>query len=276
MLKFFGFTNKDSGRNFQIDFTSSKQYDFNSQCVRNGIVKTAVVFGENNVGKTDLGKYLVDIYKNLYTSTFWRKVNCSALYEFEINSHNIIYEYNYNKTDNSIYLESLIIDNVVLFRKDNNRIENELPISEYDLLKLINTKSPILSYLNSNIDNLGKYNNPHFEAIKDLLHFVQRMLFVDFATMDIELFLERTTNSNNTPFLIIDNFDAVMSQNLAIETLNRIKALNTQSVIIAQNTSLISNDILRPDCYFAMTKEKICSFADSTEKELYFYPNLEK
>ncbi len=38
----------------------------------------------------------------------------------------------------------------------------------------------------------------------------------------------------------------------------------------------MSNDLLRPDCYFSMNKERVVSFANLTTKELRLAHNIEK
>lgn len=49
-------------------------------------------------------------------------------------------------------------------------------------------------------------------------------------------------------------------------------------VVATHNTALISNDILRPDCYFVWNEEKQCavSFDNLTNKELRLAHNIEK
>ena len=51
---------------------------------------------------------------------------------------------------------------------------------------------------------------------------------------------------------------------------------NIQIFTSTHNTDLISNDLLRPDCYFIMGNNKIWSIANSTEKELRKAHNLQK
>ena len=46
--------------------------------------------------------------------------------------------------------------------------------------------------------------------------------------------------------------------------------------VTTYNTSIISNDVLRPDCYFLMHKTGVHSLANSTVKELRKAHNIEK
>lgn len=50
----------------------------------------------------------------------------------------------------------------------------------------------------------------------------------------------------------------------------------TQVILTSHNTNLLSNRIMRPDCYFILTKDKLCSLANATERELREGHNLEK
>ena len=49
-----------------------------------------------------------------------------------------------------------------------------------------------------------------------------------------------------------------------------------QTILTSHNTFLADNDLLRPDCYFILSKGKLVSFADSTDREIREGHNLEK
>lgn len=55
-----------------------------------------------------------------------------------------------------------------------------------------------------------------------------------------------------------------------------LKEIGVQFVLTTHNTSILSNDLLRPDCYFLMNKKKIQSLSNSTDKELREAHNIEK
>jgi AAA15 family ATPase/GTPase len=78
-------------------------------------------------------------------------------------------------------------------------------------------------------------------------------------------------------FVFIDEFDAFYHQLLAEFVMKEIKKVNTcQFILTTHDTSVMSNDILRPDCLFLMYKDKIKSVANSTDKELRLAHNIEK
>jgi hypothetical protein len=78
-------------------------------------------------------------------------------------------------------------------------------------------------------------------------------------------------------FIFIDEFDAffhtILAETLLIDMRDKIK---TQLIITTHNTDLMSNSILRPDCYFILTAGKLLSLPKCTERELREGHNLEK
>lgn len=88
---------------------------------------------------------------------------------------------------------------------------------------------------------------------------------------------QRFKSEQNVSFLFIDEFDAFYHHFLSQALVERLKELtNTQAILTTHNTSLISNQILRPDCYFLMYPEKITTLAKNTAKELREAHNIEK
>lgn len=78
-------------------------------------------------------------------------------------------------------------------------------------------------------------------------------------------------------FLYMDEFDAYYHYELAEKVLRRISDLEgIQTVFTTHNTSLVSNRILRPDCYLRMDGCDIRSLPDLTDREIREGHNLEK
>jgi predicted ATP-dependent endonuclease of OLD family len=77
--------------------------------------------------------------------------------------------------------------------------------------------------------------------------------------------------------MFIDEFDAFYHYELAetlVELLEQVPGL--QVILTSHNTNLLSNRIMRPDCYFILTDETLTSFANATKRELREGHNLEK
>ena len=89
--------------------------------------------------------------------------------------------------------------------------------------------------------------------------------------------LDNRDNQKKRPsFVCIDNFDAFFSFELSHFIVNKFKSFNTQVMLTAHNTCDLSNDLLRPDCYFLCSKNKVINAYNATDKELRKGHNLEK
>lgn len=82
--------------------------------------------------------------------------------------------------------------------------------------------------------------------------------------------------SSKVSFLFIDEFDAFYHHSLSTLIVEKLKETGVQFILTTHNTSIMTNDLLRPDCYFEMTKHNIRSLSKSTHKELREAHNLEK
>ncbi len=83
--------------------------------------------------------------------------------------------------------------------------------------------------------------------------------------------------ATDVSFMFIDEFDAFYHFELAesiVQVLKKMK--NTQVILTSHNTNLLTNRIMRPDCYFILTKDKLTSLANATSRELREGHNLEK
>jgi len=78
-------------------------------------------------------------------------------------------------------------------------------------------------------------------------------------------------------FIFIDEFDAFYHTDLAIAVIRRLMMEeNIQVVFTSHNTDIISNELLRPDCYFLLDDNKLKPFCDLTDKSLREAHNLQK
>ena len=81
----------------------------------------------------------------------------------------------------------------------------------------------------------------------------------------------------NISFVFLDEFDAFYHYDLSSFILKYVNdKTEFQSILTSHNTYLISNEIMRPDCYAILDDGKISSFADSTNKTIRQAHNLEK
>ena len=81
----------------------------------------------------------------------------------------------------------------------------------------------------------------------------------------------------NISFLYIDEFDAYYHFELAEAMQRELQQLNAQVIVTTHNTNLLTNRIMRPDCYFVLTENgRLTSIADASQRELREGHNLEK
>lgn len=99
------------------------------------------------------------------------------------------------------------------------------------------------------------------------------------GTRSLTLFyfwLQRLREQSKVSFLFIDEFDAFYHHELSSMIVEELKKTGVQFMLTTHNTSILTNDLLRPDCYFLMNKEAIKSLAKCTQKELREAHNIEK
>lgn len=83
--------------------------------------------------------------------------------------------------------------------------------------------------------------------------------------------------NNKIKFLYLDEFDAFYHTGLSQKILNMLIRLdNVQVVVSTHNTDMLSNEILRPDCYFELKSNEIKPFYKKTGKALREAHNLQK
>ena len=78
-------------------------------------------------------------------------------------------------------------------------------------------------------------------------------------------------------FIFIDEFDAFYHTDLSIDVIRKLMMEeNIQVVFTSHNTDIISNELLRPDCYFILDDNMIQPFCNLTDKSLREAHNLQK
>jgi len=136
MLKKFTVSNYRVFENtMTLDFSNTRDYKFNCDCIKNNIVHKAVIYGKNAVGKTNLGEALLDIsmmipgpgadlakqqarsksagYLNAKSSE--KTAKFEYIFDFDKN----ILEYTYGKDDiDKISFESIKINDKLLYYYD--------------------------------------------------------------------------------------------------------------------------------------------------------------
>lgn len=352
---------KNFGETFTFDLTNTKGYEFNKQCVENGIVKKAIVYGHNGTGKSNLGFALLDIVSHLTdrhkgASYIYDNFLCAGTaydharfeYEFNFPDGNVCYEYGKTNQETLIY-ENLIINGNLFASIDrrNGSIAHINAIGAETLNRDIgDSQISIISYiknnsvLDANKDNacfgsflafasgmlffrsLDRNQYIGFEQgstpiepdiisrgnAEDFQRFLceagvnceirvedgdKQFLSIDFngkrvkfqdaasqGTKSLELFYfwyqRLRGESSKVTFLFVDEFDAFYHHSLSESVVRLLREINAQTIITTHNTSIMTNELLRPDCYFLIYNNQIHSLVNLTEKDLREAHNIEK
>jgi len=343
-----------------FDLTQRKNYEFNQDCISNGVVKKSIVYGRNGIGKTNLGLALFDIVShltdfNINKSMYLNYINANTKsdvakfkYYFKFNNDIVTYEYS-KKTLTTIVFEELVINDVSMAKID--RSKNQIAKFGFEGTESLNTNmgDSQISIINYIKNNAVLSEGVHSDLFNKFISFIDRMLYfrsldnnnyfglemgnhpitpdivkkgnvADFerflkeggvdcklciiadrgeddiafdfgekkipfyniastGTKALALFyywLQRIKEDNCVSFVFIDEFDAFYHHDLSIFIIERMKEAQAQVVITTHNTSVMSNELLRPDCYFVMEKESVTPLYEKTDKELRSAHNIEK
>jgi len=97
------------------------------------------------------------------------------------------------------------------------------------------------------------------------------------GTLSLWLFFYWMNKTGKISFVFLDEFDAFYNYELSAYILKYLNEKpDFQSVLTSHNTYLITNELMRPDCYAMLKDGQITSFADSTIKTIRQAHNLEK
>lgn len=97
------------------------------------------------------------------------------------------------------------------------------------------------------------------------------------GTRSLALFYYWYIKMQKASLVFIDEFDAFYHFELSESVQKRLNEIKgVQIFTTTHNTDLMSNDLLRPDCYFILKDNKIKAISELTEKELRLAHNLQK
>ncbi|MBR0125523.1 MAG: AAA family ATPase [Treponema sp.] len=347
-----------------IDFSTTGNYTFNTEAVKDGIVKTAVMYGKNASGKSSLGLAIFDIVGTLtdnyiskenyanYENRYSKDMIISFEYTFSFNNKDVVYSYTKGRFKD-ILSEKLRINDKILVEynrfNDKNKIDLNMKGAENTNLVLKHLNFSILRFIKSNVILAKNEENELFEKMYDFVgnmllfwsletrgfvgytpisgqsiidkivkenHFADLQKFFKDAGFEDELdhriwngseqlmikygndntidfnlaassgmrslllvyyWLEDIADPKKCPsFIFIDEFDAFYHFELSYFIIERLKSYGCQVLLTTHNTSIFTNDLLRPDCYYICSKDKIVNAHNATLKELRYGHNLEK
>ncbi|HIW32164.1 MAG TPA: ATP-binding protein [Candidatus Paenibacillus intestinavium] len=352
-FKVSGFKNFKDQLDFQLDKVNN--YEFNMDAIKDGVVKTALVYGENGEGKSNLSSAIFDITLHLtdkqkklefYTQYLNLELNQNAEFYYKFKFNDFFLEYRYQKSDaEKLLFEELMINSKQVIYFDHVKNTGHVTLGGAETLNRDLTDKNI-SFIKYIGNNTILHKNEENKAFDQFLHFVDNMLLISslernkyqgFRTgsgsvakeiiengklSDFQSFLKRaglefhleeredegekiiacnfngqlvnfysiaskgTTSLtlfyfwlmqfDKLSLIVIDEFDAFYHNKLARFVVEEILQTQVQAILTTHNTSIMDNDLLRPDCYFNLVQGNVTSIAASTNKELRKAHNLEK
>jgi len=362
MLKKVEITNfKNFNEKFTFDLSDTNNFEFNQECIQNGIVNTGVIYGHNGCGKSNLGLAIFDLVAHLTDkkkretkSDYYLNANNSekkATFKFTFLLNDIEVVYEYTKSDiQTLISEELIINNelfATINREENTIFKTTIKGTENLIKDVGESNISIISYIANNTILEDNLTNQIFKKFREFLnnmllfktlderlyigyeqgnHDIQNEIIEQNHLPELQIFLnqvgivcklkskdvdgkfkiffqfnnkdiafnsiastgtkallgfyfwyQRMKNKKQQQFVFIDEFDAFYHHDLSTIIIQRLREVtNTQIILTTHNTTNISNDILRPDCYFIMDDNKITSLKNRTHKELRQAHNIEK
>ena len=339
-----------------FDLSKTKNYEFNSECIRGGLVNKGMVYGKNGCGKSNLGLAIFDLVSHLtdkeyvafhpfYLHADLPEETAKFRYVFSFDGNVVEYIYEKKAVDQITY-ERLMInkEEVVNYRigsplittlKGTESLKKDISESKISSLKYIKANAVL------NSDETNRVLNQFFDFVDNMLFFRsvenfayigyekgQKGIFQDIieknhvtefeqllneagvscklsvidlnGQKDIAISFENTQirfwdiassgskilalfyfwlqrlDTTGVSLVFIDEFDANYHYELSQLVVKKLKKTTAQVILTTHNTSLMTNELMRPDCYFLMESGKITPFCDMTEKELRFAHNIEK
>ena len=356
---FKGFSDK-----LVFDLTHRKNYEFNQDCILDGVVKKSLVYGKNGIGKSNLGLALFDIVAHLTEfnvndgmyNNYINAVNNSGIarfkYDFKFGDNIVTYLYGKRSVKELVFEELFI--NGRLVTKFNRVLDSNayFSLSGTETLNtaLAESKISIINYIKNNAilnDGIEK------DLFNQFIVFVEKMLYFrsldsnnylglemgrhlitpaivergnvddferflnkagvkcklcvmkiqsnngvvedigfDFGSKQIPFYgvastgtkslalfyywLQRFKDEKCVSFIFVDEFDAFYHHSLSMLIVKEMKKAGAQVIITTHNTNVMTNELLRPDCYFIMDDKGITPLFEKTDKELREAHNIEK
>lgn len=342
----------------EISWNLSKpsNYEFNTNAVKDGVIKNGILYGPNGSGKTNFSLAIFDLVNHL--SQKWKKPDyydnfvyagkpqdpVEFRYVFKFGVKTVEYSYSKNAAGD-LLTESLIVNRKKVLHKDmtevrvdrksfpsidEKAIQGNIHVNNFSVVNFLLTSMPLPE--DHFLLQLQKFANSmlwfrcldvkEYIGLETARYNVDEYIIRNGLTKDFEAFLEETsgqifrfaepdpndkllfclidgsrvvfhnitstgtdslellyfwiTRMNQAQFVFIDEFDAFYHYKLSFEVCKRLFQLDTQVFLSSHNTSLMTNDLLRPDCNFLLNNNMIKPVCDCTDKELRWGHSIEK
>ncbi len=300
MLRKFRVSNfKSFQNNFELDLTDIKGYEFNKEkCIYSSTVNSAIVYGENGVGKSNLALAMFDIIEHLtdkkrtpelynnYLNALSQSDCATFYFEVQLGTNTICYEY--KKTDYKTLVYEKLTNNgntIILYdRQNDDKAYINLPGTENLNKEITNSELSVLKYVKSNSE-LNKEEDS--QAFTDFMNFVEKMLF--FKHLDNRIYLGLQDGTKNIFEYFIENklvkeFEGFLNEAGVECKLQVIEVVNSKTIYFDFNGHLLPFDIASTGTqaltlffywYQCILKEKV-PFLVIDEFDAFYHHRLSK
>ena len=227
------------------------------------------------------GAKTLKVTSDKLTLSLCRSIKNNAI--LENNLENSIFQKFYEFVENMLMLWSFQQNSFIGYKNspNDNLVKDIIEKHNFDKLQQFFLESGFTDKLTYKKNSIGEYNlfiqyEEKYLDFNDAASQGMNALLLIFYYLE-KYHLDNRDNLKKRPsFVCIDNFDAFFSFELSHFIVNKFKSFNTQVMLSAHNTCDLSNDLLRPDCYFLCSKNKVINAYNATDKELRKGHNLEK
>ena len=123
------------------------------------------------------------------------------------------------------------------------------------------------------LDQVDGKKELYFDHAKPL-HFASNL---SSGTMALTRFYLQYLGKNKPTFVFMDEFDAFYHYELSEKMVELLeKEFECQVILTSHNTDLLSNSIMRPDCFMILSNGKLTPVCEATTREIRQGHNLEK
>lgn len=281
---------------FTMDFSKVKNYTFNQSCIRDGLIKNAVIYGKNAVGKSNFGRafmditnHLVDKMKDYFAPVFYINVDTETdcawfCYTVCDEKDEIRYEYEKSNVTN-LLSEVLYINNDLVFSYNYiNADGNFNNLSDFGLStlnwKFRDNSMSILRYMANNLTLEADH------PIIKFMNFVNNMLWFRGLGSQSEYIGFLSRSENMIDYLIendyVKSFEDFLKNHDVNEKIVALKDANGQKSIYFKHeqaclpfTAVASNGTnVLLTFYYWYTQMKKASFVFIDEFDAFYHFDL--
>ncbi|MGL5960430.1 MAG: AAA family ATPase [Cetobacterium sp.] len=243
------------------------------------LLKEELYFGDRLMVSYDRLKEEQPVIKISGTETLNKNLKDKKISILKYLKNNTVYSKNTNLAklfdfvDGMLFFKSVEYNQYIGFTSGNNNlsdiiIEKELVEDFQIFLKNVGINHNLCQIEEAGKKVLGvNYGNKKLPFSK----------VASTGTKSLWLFYCWMNNPIGLKFLLIDEFDAFYHHKLSEAIIEKLKNMkNIQIILTTHGANLMSNELLRPDCYFILKNGAIKSINEYTEKEIKESNNLEK